>query len=183
MVGTQAIAGLPEGPPPARTVVHAQQGVAADVALACVREALGLAGRDGGTGVAASVVDATGELVAFLRADDAPLRAIRLAIMKAYTAARFGRATAALAGMLEESGRSLAEYGDSRFTGLAGGVPLVVAGGTVGGLGISGRRPSEDHALACATVRRIDALLGSLVTEPAGSMGVFARPEEGEDRR
>jgi len=183
MVDTRASGDPPERQPPARAFVHARQGVSVEVALACVQEALGLAVRDGGAGVAVGVVDDTGELVAFLRADDAPLRAIRLAIMKAYTAARFGRATVALAGMLEESGRTLAEYGDSRFTALAGGVPLVVDGGTVGGLGISGRKPSEDHALACATVRSVHVPLDGGVTESVGGVGASTSLNEGEDRR
>lgn len=122
-------------------------------ALGLVRAAVDLADADDGGGVAVGVVDGTGELVAFLRSDGAPLRAIRIAMMKAYTAARFGRETAAVAEALQVSGRALGEYGDRRFTALSGGVPLVDERGRVaGGLGVSGRAPEEDHALAMVVV-------------------------------
>lgn len=122
-------------------------------ALGLVHAAVDLAEADGGGAVAAGVVDGTGELVAFLRSDGAPLRAVRIAVMKAYTAARFGRDTAAVARTLQASGRALAEYGDRRFTALAGGVPLVDdRGRTAGGLGVSGRAPEDDHELAVAAV-------------------------------
>lgn len=122
-------------------------------ALGLVQAALGLAETDGGGAVAVGVVDGTGELVAFVRDDGAPLRAVRIAVMKACTAARFGRDTAAVADSLRRSGRTLADYGDRRFTALAGGVPLVDdRGRTAGGLGVSGRAPEEDHDLAVAAL-------------------------------
>ena len=46
---------------------------------------------------------------------------------------------------------SLADFCDGpqhRLTSLAGGVPLCLEGRTVGGVGISGRKPAEDEVLA-----------------------------------
>ncbi len=146
-------------------------------ALGLVRAAVDLAGADGAGGVAAGVVDGTGELVAFLRSDGAPLRSIRIAVMKAYTAARFGRDTAAVARTLQASGRALAEYGDRRFTALAGGVALVDDRGRIaGGLGISGRAPEDDHELAVAAVAGFRGRVGgSGSARAAGGTGVDGR--------
>lgn len=141
-------------------------------ALGLVRAAVDLAGADGGGGVAAGVVDGAGELVAFLRSDGAPLRAVRIAVMKAYTAARFGRDTAAVARTLQASGRALAEYGDPNFTALPGGVPLVNGGGrTVGGLGVSGRTPEDDHELAVTAVAAVAGCRGDSATGSSGAGG------------
>lgn len=126
-----------------------------DSALAMVRMAVEVARSDGGGPIAVGVVDAAGELIAFLRNDGAPLRAIKIAIMKAYTSARFARTTLALERMLEESGRPLVEYGDGMLTALPGGIPLDAEGEIVGGMGVSGRSPREDHELA---LRAVDGL-------------------------
>lgn len=125
-------------------------------AMLVVDAVVGLARADGGSGVAAAVVDGCGHLVAFLRSDGAPLRASRIAIMKAYTASRFHCATAQLSERLARSGRPLAEYGDRRFTALAGGVPITApTGGILGAVGVSGRTPEADHDLALAALARV----------------------------
>ncbi len=154
---------MPDGSPRDRaapgTAAPAHQSgseIGAQRACQLAATVLDLADADGGGGVAAAVADPHGHLVAFLRGGGAPLRASRIAIMKAYTAARFTESTDALARRLEASGRSLCEYGDRRFTALAGGVPVEAPSGRIlGALGVSGRSPSDDDGLArCA----LDAL-------------------------
>ncbi len=114
-----------------------------------VASAVHRAATDGRGPVAAAVTDSCGHVLAFLRGDQAPLRASRLATMKAYTASRFGQATADVARQVAASGRTLSEYGDRRFTGLAGGVPIMGASGVlIGALGVSGRAPADDDVLA-----------------------------------
>lgn len=135
--------------------VHTTMHLSSKEAARLVLDAWDVASADGGGGVAAAVVDGAGDLLAFVRSDDAPLRAIRLAIMKAYTAARFGKDTMTVRALLEGSGRPLAEYGDSKFTTLSGGVAIIDGTGRVtGGFGVSGREPEQDHGLAAAVVRR-----------------------------
>lgn len=141
-----AVAGSP------RLVLLNQATIGEATASALVRCARELAQIDGGGPVAAGVVDASGELLAFLRNDGAPARAINLAIMKARTSARFGMTTLSVQDALQRSGRGLVEYGDPTLTALAGGVPLTVDGQTVGGLGVSGRQPADDHHLALAVL-------------------------------
>lgn len=135
--------------------VHTTMHLSSKEAARLVLDAWDVASSDGGGGVAAAAVDGAGDLLAFVRSDDAPLRAIRLAIMKAYTAARFGKDTMTLRALLEGSGRPLAEYGDSKFTTLGGGVALIDdTGRATGGFGVSGREPARDHELAAAVVGR-----------------------------
>lgn len=121
-----------------------------------VATAVDLAEADGGSAVAAAVADPHGHVVAFLRGDGCPLRATRLAAMKAYTAARFATSTAALGERLAASGRPLGEYGDRRFTALAGGVPIGgPSGHVVGAVGVSGRAPDDDDRLARAALETL----------------------------
>jgi len=134
----------------------------ADQAARLALTVMELAHRDSGTGVAIAVVDPCGHALAFLRGDGAPLRASRIAMMKAYTASRFGCSTAALPERLALAGRPLAEYGDPRFTALAGGIPVSAPSGRlIGAVGVSGRSPEEDHELAEAAVAMLSSMVGS----------------------
>jgi glc operon protein GlcG len=94
-----------------------------------------------------AVVDAHGELLAFLRMDGAQVGSIGLSLNKAYTAARLRRTSRALGERLA-TGIDLAYYGDARYTGFGGGVPVVVDGVTLGGVGVSALSDEQDEALA-----------------------------------
>ncbi|MHB8619216.1 MAG: GlcG/HbpS family heme-binding protein [Chloroflexota bacterium] len=101
-----------------------------------------------GKPVAVAVVDDRGDLVAFGRMDGTPVRCLRIAINKAYTAARVGEATAVLASRLADAHRDAGIYNDRRINLLPGGVPVHdSAGSTIGGIGVSGRLPEDDDAL------------------------------------
>ncbi len=110
---------------------------------------LDLAQKDGGKPVVIAVTDHNGDLVAFARMDGAPVRSVRLAINKAYTAARTTSTTAELARRLRDGGRDVLVYTDPAFSLFPGGTPVRLADGTtVGAVGISGRTAEEDEALA-----------------------------------
>jgi glc operon protein GlcG len=94
-----------------------------------------------------AVVDAHGELLAFLRMDGAQVGSIGLSLNKAYTAARLRRTSRALGERLAK-GIDLAYYGDPRYTGFGGGVPVIVDGATIGAVGVSALSDEEDEALA-----------------------------------
>ena len=94
-----------------------------------------------------AVVDAHGELLAFLRMDGAQLGSIGLSLNKAYTSARLRRTSRALGERLAK-GIDLAYYGDPRYTGFGGGVPVIVDGVTIGAVGVSALSDEEDEALA-----------------------------------
>jgi len=97
-----------------------------------------------------AVADAHGELIAFARMDGAPLSSILVATNKAYTAARERKPTKEIGDKIRhpEKGFDIAFYGDSRFVGWGGGVPIRRNGEVVGAIGVSGLSSAEDIALA-----------------------------------
>jgi len=113
-----------------------------------IEDGLRQAAVDGGKPVVIAVSDHSGDLVAFARMDGAPVRSVRLAINKAYTAARVLSTTAALAVRLKEEGRDVLVYGDPAFSLFPGGAPLKAGEATIGAVGISGRAAEEDQELA-----------------------------------
>lgn len=97
-----------------------------------------------------AVVDAHGELIAFARMDGAPLSSILVATNKAYTAARERKPTKDIGDKMRDpvKGFDIAFYGDSRFVGWGGGIPIRKNGEVVGAIGVSGLSSAEDIALA-----------------------------------
>jgi glc operon protein GlcG len=49
---------------------------------------------------------------------------------------------------LRQRGTDIAFYGDPRYTGFGGGVPVLLSGVTLGGVGVSGLSDDEDETLA-----------------------------------
>ena len=101
-----------------------------------------------GLGAAVAVVDAHGELVAFLRTDDCPFPSVKIAIQKAFTAARDRKESRALGDLARSEDFPLTNFGELGYVGWGGGVPLVIGDEIVGAIGISGLPESEDMKLA-----------------------------------
>ncbi len=99
-------------------------------------------------GVAIAVVDEHGELLAFLRTDGCPLASINNAIHKAFTAARERKESRTVGDASRADGWPMTNFGDLRYTGWGGGVPVVYQGTVVGGVGVSGLPEEEDMVLA-----------------------------------
>jgi glc operon protein GlcG len=101
-------------------------------------------------GKAAVIVisDTHGEAVALLRMDGALMPSILVAQNKAFTAARQGQTTGAMAADAKTGGWSFAYYGDPRYIGWDGGVPVVVEGKVIGAIAVSGLTEEEDAQLA-----------------------------------
>ena len=66
-------------------------------------------------GLAAAVVDAHGELIAFLRTDGCPLPSIRIAQNKAYTAARERTESKELGERSKTEGFPMTNFGELRY--------------------------------------------------------------------
>jgi glc operon protein GlcG len=113
-------------------------------AVVAIRDALLARGK---TAVIA-VTDAQGELLAFLRMDAAPLESGPIAINKAFTAARVRGASRSLGDNYRTKGYDAAWYGDPRYQGFGGGMPIVLAGRTVGAVAVSGLSQDEDEEMA-----------------------------------
>jgi glc operon protein GlcG len=97
-----------------------------------------------------AVADSHGELIAFARMDGAPISSIRIAANKAWTAARERKPTQEIGDRVRhpEKGHDIAYYGDPRFVGWGGGIPVWKDGQVVGAVAVSGLSSSEDIVLA-----------------------------------
>lgn len=95
-------------------------------------------------GLAVAVVDAHGELLAFLRTDGCRLPSITIAQNKAYAAAREQIETKELGNKSKSEGFPMTNFGDLRYPSWGGGVPIIMEGQVVGAVGVSGLPESVD---------------------------------------
>ena len=107
-----------------------------------------------------AVADAHGELIGLLRLDGAPLPSVLIATNKAWTAARERKPTRELGQAARDAqhGFDMAYYGDPRYIGWGGGLPVVMEGAVVGAVAVSGLPEQEDMELAQIGVA---AIIGS----------------------
>jgi glc operon protein GlcG len=99
--------------------------------------------------VVVAVVDAAGELKAFVRMDGAPLISVRVAQDKAWTAAAFGLPTHEWWDLVRDDPPMLHGFVKTeRLMIVGGGVPLVAGGAVVGGIGVSGSSADGDRQIA-----------------------------------
>lgn len=108
-----------------------------------------------------AVADAHGELISLLRLDGAPMASILIASNKAWTAARERRPSRELgqAARDPQAGFDMAYFGDPRYIGWGGGVPVFVDGSVVGAVAVSGLPEHEDMELVQLGVAAIQATL------------------------
>ncbi|MBV9267662.1 MAG: heme-binding protein [Acidobacteriaceae bacterium] len=97
-----------------------------------------------------AVCDSHGDLIAFARMDGAPLSSITIAMNKAYSAARERKPSKEIgnAARNPEKGFDIGYFGDPRFTGWGGGIPVFRGGKVVGAIAVSGLPQVEDIELA-----------------------------------
>ncbi len=97
-----------------------------------------------------AVADVHGDLICFLRMDGAPVSSIRIAMNKAWTAARERKPTREIGEKVKhpEKGHDIAYYGDPNYVGWGGGIPVWKNGEVVGAVAVSGLSSSEDIVLA-----------------------------------
>jgi glc operon protein GlcG len=126
-----------------------------EIATEAIRDELARTGR----AAVIAVADAHGELISLVRLDGAPPAAILIAANKAWTAARERQPTRTIgqAARHAETGFDIAYYGDPRYVGWGGGVPVVIDGSVVGAVAVSGLPEPEDMELAELGVAAIRA--------------------------
>jgi glc operon protein GlcG len=107
--------------------------------------------------VVVAVADPHGELIAFARMDGAPISSIRVAANKAWTAARERKPTKEIGEKVRhpEKGHDIAYYGDPRFVGWGGGLPIWKDGAVAGAIAVSGLSSREDIELATLALELI----------------------------
>ncbi len=118
-----------------------------------------LARRDDAKPAVIAVADAHGELVLLLRQDGAPLPSILVATNKAFTAARERKPTRDIGQAARDpvKGFDVAYFGDPRYLGWGGGVPVRVGGEVVGAVAVSGLPQLVDMELAAIGAAAITA--------------------------
>lgn len=107
-----------------------------------------------------AVVNAGGNLVAFVRMDYAWLGSIDIAINKAFTAVAFNMTTEDLGkeSQPEKSLFGIHATNQSRLVIFGGGIPLNNCGKLVGAIGVSGGAVPQDIEVAEAGLRAFEAI-------------------------
>ncbi len=98
------------------------------------------------------VADNHGELIALARMDGAPLSSLAIAANKAWTAARECKSSKEIgqAARDRENGFDIGYFGDPKFTGWGGGVPVWKDGKVIGAIAVSGLPEADDIELAAS---------------------------------
>lgn len=125
----------------------------AQVAIAAIQAELERRGK----AAVIAVADSQGELISLLRLDGAPLPSILIASNKAFTAARERKPTRDLGQKSRdpEHGFDFAFFGDRRYIGWGGGLPVVMNDEVVGSVAVSGLPEQEDMLIAEIGVKAI----------------------------
>lgn len=127
-------------------------GMAQDIVNAAFMES-----KRHGLMVSVTVVDRSGQIMAFLRDHEAGVHTIRSSYKKAYTANSQKRETAVIAqGVKDGSIPPDIRYLDENILILDGGVPIYIDGIVVGGIGVGGAHGSQDVQVAKAGSKALE---------------------------
>jgi glc operon protein GlcG len=99
-----------------------------------------------------SIVDAGGHLLAFVRMDGAFHMSLETSLRKARTAACYGQPTGGLEAGID---LKLAIGTDGQRINLPGGLPIVVDGHCIGGVGVGSGTGEQDRQVAAAAIAAI----------------------------
>jgi uncharacterized protein GlcG (DUF336 family) len=102
--------------------------------------------------VAIAVVDNAGMLVYFERAENTQTASIQVAIDKAVSSAMYRRPTKAFQDAVAGGGAGVRSLNLRNASAVDGGLPVVVGGKIIGGLGVSGVTADQDGQIAKAGV-------------------------------
>ena len=108
-----------------------------------------------------AVADAYGEIIALLRMDRASITSATIAQHKAFTAAREGRPSKDIGTRIRDTtnGHDIAYFGDARYIGWGGGLPVMVNGRSAGAVAMSGLPEAEDIEICQMAIDQIQAIL------------------------
>lgn len=100
--------------------------------------------------VAIAVVDTAGHLVAFEKMDNTQTASVMVAQDKSVTAAIYRRSTKVIQDAVAGGGAGLRFLGLRDASPVEGGLPIVIDGKVVGGIGVSGVNSDQDGVVAKA---------------------------------
>ena len=110
--------------------------------------------------MAVAVVDNAGMLVAFERMDNTQTASVEVAKDKASSAAMYRRSTKAFQDALAAAGPGLRILTFRGAIAAEGGLPMLIDGKIVGGIGVSGGSGEQDGAVAKAGIDALAKALG-----------------------
>jgi glc operon protein GlcG len=146
-VAVQAQTAAPAAPPPPPAPYGLSIGFDAAKKAIAAAEA---EAKKNNWAVAIAIVDTGGNLVAFSRIDNTQNASVEIAIGKASTSVDFKRPTKALQDAIAQGGANLRLLAVKSATPLEGGVPIIVDGKIIGGIGVSGVTSAQDAEVAMA---------------------------------
>ena len=135
-----------------------------DGAKKVIAAAVDYARKNNAPGGVIAVVDDGGNLMALERLDGTAAAGANISIGKARTAALFKRPTKTFEDIIKNGRTAMVALPDSLFTPLQGGIPIIVDGQVVGGVGVSGAasaQQDEEMAIAGADVLAAAAKVSS----------------------
>jgi glc operon protein GlcG len=113
--------------------------------------------RKNGWLMAVAITDPSGELVYFAKMDGTQTGSVNVSIGKSRSAALFKRPTKVFQDMLASGGAGVRVLALERAVPIEGGVPLVIDGEIVGGIGASGGSSDQDGVVAGAGAAALSA--------------------------
>ena len=115
-----------------------------------------------GIAMCIAVTDESGNLIAFSRQDGGKVSSISIAIDKAFTAAAAKNPTEHYNKLCQPGNPTFGIHvtNNGHFSIIGGGLPVVVDGQVVGGIGVSSGTPAQDIAVAQAGVDAVMARIG-----------------------
>lgn len=150
-------------------ILSVSQAEASKIVACIIEKASG----DGGSPVAAAVVDVAGRLIAFTAMDGVMPASIKLAQSKAYSALIGKRDTIKWA-TTKKNGEcvdfDMRNWTDEGFTGFTGGVIITFSNQIIGGIGVSGRKGLKDE---------IDVLMQDNELAEYGRSVLSVKPKDG----
>ena len=102
--------------------------------------------------VVISIVDTGGQLVTMSRLDNTQFGSVEVAREKAYSSVAFRRPTKVFQDAIAKGGENVRLLGLTGASLLEGGIPIVVDGKIVGGIGVSGVTSAQDAQIAQAGI-------------------------------
>jgi len=145
----------------AQSPVAEKKGITLEGARKVIAAARAEAKAKNAPGAVIAVVDEGGNLVAVERLDGTFAAGGLISIGKARTAALFQRPTSVFENLINKGRTAMTSLPDSFFTPLQGGVPIMVDGRIVGGVGVSGAASAQqDEELAIAGASVLGAARG-----------------------
>ncbi|HEY6246041.1 MAG TPA: heme-binding protein [Pyrinomonadaceae bacterium] len=145
-----------------------------DGAKKVIAGAVAYAKKTNAPGGVIAVVDEGGNLMALERLDGTFAAGANISIGKARTAVLFKRPTKTFEDIIKNGRTAMVALPDAYFTPLQGGVPIMIDGQIVGGVGVSGASSAQqDEELAIAGASVFSAGMKTNETMPANKPALF----------